>query len=151
MEQKLKDLGRDLIAVKDDKTLIVQCKYWSKDKLIHEKHILQLFATTYIYKVSTLKSKNNCKAVFITNTALSDTAKEFAKILNVEIIQMQLSEFPRIKCNVNRDSFGESKIYHLPFDQKYDFTHIKNKGEFYAYTVKEAVDRGFRRALKYYG
>lgn len=56
-------------------------------------------------------------------------------------------EFPRIKCNIGKD--GE-KIYHLPFDQKYDRTIIdKNKGEFFATTVAEAVEHGFRRAKKY--
>ena len=44
-----------------------------------------------------------------------------------------------IKCNINR---GE-RIYHLPFDQQYHRTEIKNTGEFYAMTVKEATQEGF--------
>ena len=35
----LEDLGRDLICKKGNKVLIVQCKYWSSKKEIHEKHI----------------------------------------------------------------------------------------------------------------
>lgn len=35
MEKKLNDLGRDLIAIKGNETHIIQCKYWSKEKLIH--------------------------------------------------------------------------------------------------------------------
>lgn len=41
------------------------------------------------------------------------------------------------------------KIYHLPFDQQYYRTEIKSPGEFYAWTVEEAVNAGFRRAFKY--
>ena len=49
-----------------------------------------------------------------------------------------------IKCNVNDN--GE-KIYHLPFDPYYDKVKIKTeRGEFYAHTVKEATEKGFRRA-----
>jgi hypothetical protein len=63
-----------------------------------------------------------------------------------------LKEFPRIKCNVNRDEYGfESKIYHLPFDQQYDKTKINKKNEFYAMHVHEAVEAGFRRAYRYFG
>lgn len=147
MEKKLNDLGRDLIAKKGSEIHIIQCKYWSKEKLIHEKHILQLFATTYILEISKSDLFHNFKPVFMTNIELSETAEKFAKMLKVEIIKMDLREFPRIKCNVN----GDNKIYHLPFDQKYDVTQINNKGEMYALTVEQATKNGFRRAFKYHG
>jgi hypothetical protein len=54
-------------------------------------------------------------------------------------------EFPRIKCNIN----GKDKIYHLPFDQQYDRTQIKNNGEFMAWSVAEAESKGFRRAKRH--
>ena len=76
---------------------------------------------------------------------MSETAKKFAKRLNVLICQWKFNEFPRIKCNINS---GE-KIYHLPFDQQYDRTQIKNEGEFYAYTIKEATSKGFKRANRH--
>ena len=41
------------------------------------------------------------------------------------------------------------KIYHLPFDQQYYRTKIELHGEFYAWTVEEAVNAGFRRARRY--
>lgn len=143
--QKLEDMGRDLIVIVNNKNhLIVQCKFWSEKKLIHEKHIAQLFGTTHEYMV-----KNNVKAnpVFVTNIDLSDTAVQFAKNLNVEILKMSLGDYPMIKCNINNNQ----KIYHLPFDQKYDFVKLENKGEAYVNTVKEAVDLGFRRAFRYSG
>ena len=37
------DLGRDLICIKDKIVEIVQAKCWSKSKVIHEKHLFQLF------------------------------------------------------------------------------------------------------------
>jgi len=147
IEKRFNDLGRDLIARKENNIHIIQCKYWSKNKLIHEKHILQLFATTHLYQLECKEPNIKISAIFFTNTNLSDTANEFAKKLKIKIVNLKLEEFPRIKCNIN----GDNKIYHLPFDQKYNQTQIKNKNEFYAMTVKEAVEKGFRRAMKYYG
>jgi hypothetical protein len=97
-------------------------------------------------------NESKLRPIFFTSTSLSDKAKEMAKALSVEIIENEpLGEFPRIKCNVNNDEFGsQTKIYHLPMDQQYDRTIIGNRsGEFYAFTVKEAEDAGFRRAFKH--
>ena len=45
----------------------------------------------------------------------------------------------------------QEKIYHLPFDQQYDKTIVGDqKGEFFAWTVQEAAEKGFRRAKKYF-
>ncbi len=66
-------------------------------------------------------------------------------------INYAMGSYPCIKCNIGRSESGETKIYHLPFDQQYDATKIKNRGEFYAMTVKEAEDAGFRRTFKWFG
>ncbi|MDD2445888.1 MAG: restriction endonuclease [Clostridia bacterium] len=152
MEKKLNDMGRDLIAIKGNTHLVIQCKNWKQGNLIHEKHITQLFGTTIEYGMN-MPEHIIVKPVFITNIQLSDSAKRFANKLGVIIREnFPLEEFPRIKCNINRNEYGsESKIYHLPFDQQYDRTKISKEGEFYALTVKEAVSAGFRRAFKYYG
>ncbi|KKP36585.1 MAG: hypothetical protein UR23_C0016G0010 [Candidatus Roizmanbacteria bacterium GW2011_GWA2_32_13] len=97
-------------------------------------------------------NENKLKPIFFTSTKLSDKAKEMANALDVEIRENEsLGEFPRIKCNINSDEFNSpTKIYHLPMDQQYDRTIIGNRsGEFYAFTVKEAEDAGFRRAFKH--
>lgn len=144
---RLEDKGRDLIAQKDNEILIIQCKNWSKYKEIHENHICQLFGTTVQYNI-----ENNllfkATPVFVTSATLSETALRFAEYLGVQVIQnKKLEEFPRIKCNIN----NKEKIYHLPFDQQYDRTIIGDqKGEFFAWTVQEAVNKGFRRAKKYF-
>lgn len=151
-EMKLEDLGRDLIATKGNKTIIVQCKYWSLEKQIHEKHILQLYGTVISFCIENKKEVSDVIGVLITNTNLSDTAKTIAEYLKIKYREnVSLGEYPMIKCNIGRDEFGfETKIYHLPFDQQYDTTKVFKSGECYAMTVEEAERKGFRRAKKWY-
>lgn len=145
----LADLGRDLICVKDDSAEIVQCKYWSKEKQIHEKHIFQLYGTAIAYKIGYPgKEVSTC---FVTSTTLSDRAKQFANELEIKILEdYPLEHYLCIKCNVSRRD--GTKIYHLPFDQQYDRTLIEEeRNECYVETVKEAEDLGFRRAFRWRG
>lgn len=149
IEKQLEDLGRDLIAKKDNKTLIIQCKCWSKHKNIHENSITQLFGTLTAYRAEHENLFEIVDGVLITTIELTDMAKKFAKLLNISVIEnMPMQEFPRIKCNIGKT--GE-KIYHLPMDQQYDKVKIDQPGECYAYTVDEAEQKGFRRAFRYNG
>jgi len=161
------DLGRDIIAKKNNEICIIQCKRWAQYKDIHEKHIFQLFGTTMEYWIENFKNhkkpktfeefakflnEDRLRPIFFTSTTLSNKAKEMANALSIEIIENEPpGEFPRIKCNINNDESGsQTKIYHLPMDQQYDRTIIGNRaGEFYAFNVKEAEDAGFRRAFKH--
>jgi len=149
----LEDLGRDLIAKNANHILIIQCKYWSKNKQIHEKHIYQLYGTSVGYCIENHIPVSSIHPVFITNTVLSPMAKEVAQYLGITYVeQHEMIDFPRIKCNIGKDEFGyATKIYHLPMDMQYDITKIKKQGEFYAFTVDEAVKAGFRRAYKWHG
>lgn len=163
IEKGFEDMGRDLICVKNDEIEIIQCKCWANHKTIHEKHINQLYGTAVKYYIEhtqqiTQKSSlslfpdlmisGKIKATFITSTKLSDVARNFATALGITIIENKfLEKYPLIKCNLTTS--GE-KIYHLPFDQQYDRTLIKNKGEFYTLTVKEAEEKGFRRAFRWH-
>lgn len=145
----LADLGRDLIAKKGRRVLIIQCKYWSTEKVIREKHIAQLFGTALCYRVD--HPEEEVIPLFVTCTKLSDEAKEFARKLPVSYVEdFSFKEFPRIKCNIGRDEFGPTKIYHLPMDQQYDSVIIDKPGEFMAFTVKEAEEKGFRRAWRWH-
>lgn len=149
---RLEDMGRDIIAHKNGKTYILQCKYWSEQKVIHEKHIYQLYGTAISYSIESAKATSNIVPVFVTNICLSEVARKAASMLNVLVYENHpMKEFPRIKCNIGRDEYGQTKIYHLPMDAQYDNTIIKNPGEFYAYTVSEATQHGFRRAFKWHG
>lgn len=148
----LADLGRDIIAEKVDlfgrKTIyVIQCKRWSEKKSIHENTICQLYGTAIEYMLRNKGSiEGDVVPVLVTTTELTKSAKEFAAYLKVLVYILPMGEYPMIKCNIN----GDEKIYHLPFDQQYHRTEIKNKGEFYAMTVKEATSKGFRRAKKYF-
>ncbi|TKG93716.1 hypothetical protein EYV94_15840 [Puteibacter caeruleilacunae] len=158
MEKRFEDKGRDLIARKDGVTLIIQCKYWSKNATIHENHICQLYGTAIEYELKQQQNKlltETIRPVFITNNEiLSETAKAFANKLGVDIIEdfaIDESQFRRIKCNIGKNKeMGLTKIYHLPYDQQYERIQINTEsGDFYASTVKEAMNKGFRRAFKY--
>lgn len=150
--QKVEDLGRDIIAERINlngryTVCIIQCKRWSEKSTIHENAICQLFGTTIEYKIRH-RHMTNCdfEPIFITTTELSDMAKEFANQLGVTVMKIPMGEYPMIKCNINN---GE-RIYHLPFDQQYHRTEIRNEGEFYAWTVKEATSKNFRRAMRHF-
>lgn len=153
IKEKLNDLGRDLICIKNNRIAhVVQCKNWSQRKEIHENAICQLYGTTAKFKIEHRKKTNslfsdNVMPVFFTTTRLSYTACEFAVELGVKCSLTPMSmDYPMIKCNLG--SYDE-KIYHLPFDQQYDRTKINKKGEFYAHTVSEAEKAGFRRAKRW--
>lgn len=143
------DLGRDLIATKGNAIQVVQCKYWSQYKTIHEKHIFQLYGTVFAYQLD--NPQKHVSGVFVTSTKLSDTAILYALKLNISMKEgITLKSYPCIKCNVSSRS-GE-KIYHLPFDQQYDRTIINGeRNEYYVSTIREAEDLGFRRAYKWKG
>ncbi len=152
----IEDLGRDIIAKKGGKIYIVQCKYWSSIKQVHEKHITQLYGTMVSYCIEhdfTQIESTLVEGVLITNIELSDMAKKMAEHLGIKYREnVQMGDFPRIKCNLGHDEYGnETRIYHLPFDQQYDTTIINKPGEFYAMTVAEAEAAGFRRAFKWFG
>lgn len=155
------DRGRDLLCHKGRTTLVIQCKYWSQKKEIHENHINQLFGTTLKYFLEKFPDatfldffkalqEKTIVPVFITSTVLSETAKEFATSLNITVEENKLiGDYPLIKCNINKTT--GKRIYHLPFDQQYDKVKINGKGECYAMTVAEAEEKGFRRAKRWMG
>jgi hypothetical protein len=155
-QRGLADLGRDLIVRDKTKVYIVQCKRWSSDKIIREKHIMQLFGTTIEYCWE-MKKKDihpldvigkSVIPVFVATTELSPTANRFAERLGVIVHKVPMGDYPQIKCNIGKE--GE-RIYHLPFDQQYNSTLIEHqRGEFMAWTVEEAEKNGFRRALRHY-
>ncbi len=145
----LKDMGRDLIAESNSQCVIIQCKRWSTDKTIHEKHIFQLYGTCVLYKLQHA-NKKDIHGLFITTTSLSSVAKQCANYLGIEVREhFPHGTYPQIKCNFSK--YGE-QIYHLPFDQQYDHTLITPYSkDFYAFTVQEAEQKGFRRAFRWHG
>ena len=140
------DLGRDLICTKDGAVEIVQAKCWSRSKVIHEKHLFQLFGTTVHFRLANVSA--HVTPVLATTTSLSVVAAEVARVLGIRVDSVPLSSsYAMIKCNVNLST--KEKIYHLPFDQQYDRTQVSRPGECYVATVKEAEHLGFRRAWRH--
>jgi hypothetical protein len=139
------DLGRDLLARKAGRALVVQCKYWAERKEIHEKHVFQTYGTMIALRLDEPETK--VEGWLATSTRLSERANKFAKALEIGVHEnFRIGPFPRIKCNAN------SMIYHLPFDQKYDQIVMKpGTKSFYAMTAAEAVSAGYRRAKRWVG
>ena len=149
INQKLNDLGVDLICRKNKTILAVQCKNWSKYKSVFENRIFQHFGTTF--RLAKENEEYTVTPVFYTTTQLSDNAREFANMLKIKVVENHIFDknYPCIKCNIGKN--GE-KIYHLPLDQLYDKVKIETKkGEFYAKTCQEAEEKGFRRAYRWSG
>ncbi len=148
IREGFEDFGRDLICMKNGRVAIVQCKCWSKHKVIREKHVMQLYGTCAHYRFT--ERQKFVSPVFVTTTNLSEEASMVASELGIEVQHKTIERYPMIKCNVNPGT--KEPIYHLPFDQQYDRIIIGNQqGEFYAETVKEAEAAGFRRAYRWRG
>jgi hypothetical protein len=150
--QGREDMGRDLICRKNGRVLIIQAKNWGAEKIIHEKHIFQLYGTFQLYLMDQEQAliPANVKAIFVTAASLSPVAQRAAKWLSIKIKENYLLDktYPIIKCNIN--PVTKEKIYHLPFDQQYDRTKIIPRlGECYVKTVAEAENMGFRRAFRH--
>jgi len=158
------DLGRDLICKKDNAVEIIQCKYWAREKIIHEKHIYYLFGTTVEYYLENFGDKEDLQlALFpslirkksvtpklITTIDVSPKAEQVAKVLGVAIEKIPFEYYPSVKCNIAHRT-GE-KIFHLPFDQQYDTTLIEEERlECYVGTIAEAEALGFRHAYRWMG
>jgi hypothetical protein len=139
--------------MKNDIVHLIQCKRLSvvKGKPVRENVVAQIYGAAMFYAMRSGINPKNAKAVIVTTYELSEQALQFAKLLNVSVQERRSFEpYPCIKCNIS--SADQERIYHLPFDQQYDLTVIeKDKGEFYALTVADAVRAGFRRAYRWRG
>ena len=142
------DFGRDLIVKTEEGIHIVQTKRWASFKKIHEKHIFQIYGSAMHYLIDSNITNTVVKPVFYTSATYTDSAREVAEVLGVELYQVPLDKsFPMIKCNVSKSG---QKIYHLPIDPYYDKIKIKiENGDCFVFTVSEAVAKGFRRARNY--
>ena len=139
---KFGDMGRDLIAKNTNETLIIQCKRWSNEYTIHEKHVFQLYGTKKLYELE--HKFENVKAVFVATNTLTETAKNIAKNLNIEVQEhIKIINYPKIKCKITEN--GE-KLYFTPTDNYYDkLQMILSNGDLYVTTIKEAERLGFKK------
>lgn len=136
------DRGRDLIARKGDKTLVIQCKRWSKNSQVHITTITDFHgAVDYLKR---LHPDQKIFGVFITTTVLAADAKQCAEHLGIEVHEkLPFKLYPLIKCI--HSECGDS-YYYLPFDVQYDAIPFDAaKGDKYVQTVAEAISSGFTR------
>lgn len=86
----------------------------------------------------------NVKAVFVATNRLTETAKNIAKNLNIEVQEhIKIINYPKIKCKITEN--GE-KLYFTPTDNYYDkLQMILSNGDLYATTIKEAERLGFKK------
>jgi hypothetical protein len=149
IQMRFADLGRDVLAEKDEVIEVIQCKRWAQHKTIHEPYVFQLYGTMVLAGLE--NPTKEVTGTFTTTTSLSDLARRVANHLGIKVEEnFPLEDYPRIKCNVARGT--AERIYHLPFDQQYDSVLIEpDRGEFYAATVAEAEEAGFRRAWRWRG
>ena len=127
IEKGLQDLGMDLICFNGAETVVVQAKYWSSNKQIYEKHVLQLYGSLITYQIE--HGKLAVSAELVTHTTLSTQAKKFAEMLGIkyrENISLP-KQIPIIKCHVGK---GEKYITcHLTNNitkQKWIFAKVTN-------------------------
>ena len=141
--KKQNNIGRYIIAEKDKKTYIIQCKNRDKEYTIHENLLFQLHNTSVLYKLN--HTSQEVQPLFVTTTDLSPTATQVADHLDISVVRnFIVDDYPLVKCSI--DLTGK-RVYHLPFDQKYDSITISpDKGEGFAYTVAEAQEKGFQHA-----
>lgn len=144
---KKEDMGRDLILQHGKKVILIQCKRWAKEKVIHENHVFQLAGSVFEYQYS--HPDADVIGAFVATNGFSPVAKLCAERLGIKLYpNIPFAEYPRIKCNIGRDG---QKIFHLPMDQQYDNVQICDDGERYVSTVNEALSLGFRRAYRWRG
>ena len=125
------------------KQLLIQCFPSSEDATVLPYHNISYVLT----QQDADAIERHCKRLGFKQCCIVATTVNGEKFKeNIEV-----DDYTCIKCNIGRDMYGETKIYHLPFDQQYDSTKISKKGEFYAMTVAEAEEAGFRRAFKWFG
>lgn len=134
------DRGRDLIARKGDKTLVIQCKRWSKNSQVHITTITDFHgAVDYLKR---LHPDQKIFGVFVTTTVLAADARQCANHLGIEVHEkLPFKLYPLIKCI---HSERGDNYYYLPFDAQYDAIPFNAaKGDKYAQTIAEAVSLGF--------
>jgi len=138
----LKDMGRDLIVSNEIGTFIIQCKRWSRNSQIHEKHIFQLQGTLSLYQKQ--HPDIHTVGVFITTASLSAEARESASSLGIKVVEhYEYVSHPLIKCK------ADTRQYYLPMDSDYDKISINfASGDCYYKTVEAAISAGFHSAYQ---
>jgi len=139
-----------LIAKKKKEIIIIQCKRYGKDTIVHENTIHQLNSVVQFY-ISKNKKKDVKGILYTVNDNLDDEAREVLEYFELEHvvkIHPPNENYPLVKCNISDKKNSKEYIYHLPSKGMYDRIKIEpKKGECYVYTEAEAQELGFRKSF----
>lgn len=80
---KCRDLGIDLIATKEQRVYVIQCKYWRATSVVRENTLFQLYGSMAGYATHHNLSRLNVKGLLVTSASLSSVAKYYANILGI--------------------------------------------------------------------
>lgn len=78
------DEGIDLICTKNGETLLIQCKNWAKEKMIHENYIFQLYGAWKFYEKA---EKTEATAYFYCTCKVTNQARIIARILGIKLVE----------------------------------------------------------------
>jgi len=93
----LEDLGRDLICRKGTNIRIVQAKYWAAHKTIHEKHVFQLYGSTFLFGRNA-GTGSLVQGYLYCTCQISPVARDAADALGIKIVERSMSTaYPMIK------------------------------------------------------
>ena len=145
------DMGIDLVAKRDGKTVLIQCKYWAYDKMIHENVICQLKGSLDFYVWENRLSRETVQARLVTNICLSTTAKKVADALGIVYCEEHEKIPAVIKCLCLWDADEKMrKVYYLPDDPWYDMIQPdERRGECWAYSEEAAQQCGFQHVTDF--
>jgi hypothetical protein len=133
----------DLVCKKGNKVILIQCKNWRPSRLIRSNIIYHMRGALDYYKIH--NKNQQVIGLLVSTHEITEDARNIADemLLKHEVIPMDYN-FPQVKCNISVEG---KKRYFLPWSIQYKLVSIDlNKGEFYANSVKEAVESGFIRA-----
>lgn len=141
------DMGIDLIAKRDNKTVLIQCKYWSRNKSIRENVVFQLRGSLDFYLARNQNLHGQVQARLVTNIFLSETAREVAKVLGIACCEgHDRVIFPAVKCMVRLNKGKEERLFYFPADAEYaDMQLNESHGDCWAYDEADARRKGFQR------
>lgn len=144
-QRGLRDRGIDLVARKPGEINLIQCKLWSKTRVIRENTVHQLHGSAEAWKQRNQHQGIVVPVLYCCHEPSLEALKD-ANSLGVQIASdIPLKPYPLIKCNINPSN--GAKFYHLPWDPQYDSTKIlPSRGESYTHTIEEAETKGFKRA-----
>lgn len=78
------DEGIDLICTKkNEDVMLVQCKNWAEDKIIHENYVFAVYGAGNYYKLK--EGLDDVRIVFYATCRMSNQAKIIARQLGVEV------------------------------------------------------------------